>query len=235
MKSLTLILLSLFAFNTYAAGDLSSEMNALGANKDLMREARAIDPHNRIRVVQKRDVDRHMRLEVGLNTALDTGGDPYVSTTSLGGNVDFHFTPHWSVGARYNNYSNSLTSEGKQVFADAEARKANNNNDFRVPEVDYAKDSWLGVINWYPIYGKLNLFDVSIAQFDIYFLGGGGQINLASGSSPLYTAGGGVGIWLAQHLSARLEARWQGYRDHVYDGNRDINQTVLSATIGFLL
>jgi outer membrane beta-barrel protein len=235
MKALIIFTLSLFAVTAFGADNLSHEMSALGANKDLMRQARAIDPHNRIRVVQKRDVDRHMRLEVGVNSALDTGGDPYVSTTSLGGNLDFHFTPHWSVGVRYNNYSNSLTSEGKRVFDDAEARRAAGDKNYRVPDVDYAKDSWLGVINWYPIYGKLNLFDVSIAQFDIYFLGGGGQINLGSGSAPLYTAGGGVGIWLAQHLSARLEARWQGYRDHVYDGSRNINQTVLSATLGFLL
>jgi outer membrane beta-barrel protein len=225
---------TLFAFNA-AAADLGQEMNALGANKALMRKARAIDPQNRIRVVQHRDVDRHYRLEIGVTAALDEGGDPYVSTSSLGGHLDFHFTPRWSLGARFNNYSNSLTSEGKRVFDDAQARRDAGDVNYRIPDVDYAKNSYLAVVNWYPIYGKLNLFDVSIAQFDLYFLGGAGQIMLGSGSAPLYTAGGGVGIWLNQHMSTRLEARWQGYKDHVYDGSRNINQAVLSATLGFLL
>jgi hypothetical protein len=36
-----------------------------------------------------------------------------------------------------------------------------------------------------------------------------------------------------------LEARWQGYQDKVWDGiesqARDINQTLLTATVSFLL
>src|SRR4051812_9358463 len=118
MKRLSLVLLSLLAINAWAAADLTQEMDALGANKDLMRKARAIDPENRIRVVQNRDVDRYMRLELGLNTALVEGGDPYTNSNILGGVLDFHITPRWSVGARYSNYSNSFTAEGKRVYDD---------------------------------------------------------------------------------------------------------------------
>lgn len=236
MKFLSLILISLMAASAWAATDLTSEMDQLGANKDLMRKARAIDPQNRVRVVQNREVDRHMRLELGANAALVEGGDPYVNSNTLGLNLDFHFTPHWSLGARYSSYSNSLTSEGKRVYDDA----ANDpTHTFRVPGVDYAKNSWLAIGSWYPIYGKLNLFDLGISQFDIYFLGGAGQVALQSGTEALYTAGGGVGIWLAQHLSTRLEARWQGHTDHPqFTGetiNRNVNETILSLTIGFLL
>ncbi|MGE0529414.1 MAG: outer membrane beta-barrel domain-containing protein [Bdellovibrionales bacterium] len=220
---------------TLWAGDLTQEMDALGANRDLMKKARAIDPKNRVRVVQNREVDRHLRFEFGVSYGMNAGGDPYVSTDSLGGQVDFHITPRWSVGGRYYNHSNSLNSEGKKVFDEAAREHAAGNNKYRVPDTDSAHDSWLGVLNWYPIYGKTNLFDITIAQFDIYLLGGAGQINLASGSAPLYTAGGGVGMWITQHVSTRLEARWQGYQDEVYDGSRDINQTVLTATLGFLL
>jgi outer membrane beta-barrel protein len=236
MKRLSLLLISLVALNAWAASDLTSEMDGLGANKDLMKKARAIDPENRIRVVQNRDVDRNYRLEIGVNGSLIEGGDPYVNSNTVGGTLDFHLTPRWSVGGRFNSYSNSLTSEGKRVYEDA---KNDTNGTFRVPGVDYAKSSWLGVVNWYPIYGKLNFLDLGIAQFDIYALGGAGQIFLGSGTQPLYTAGGGVGIWLTQHMSTRLEARWQGHTDHPSYGtetlNRSINETVLSLTIGFLL
>lgn len=238
MKRLTLLMLSLLALNAWSE-DLSGKMDALGANRDLMRKAKAIDPENRVRVVQNRDVDRYYRLELGVNYGMAAGGDPYVDTTILGGQMDFHFTPHWSVGARYANYNNSLSSEGQRVFDDAETRAAKGDTSFRRPGLDYAKDSWLGVLNWYPIYGKMSLFELGISQFDVYMLGGAGQINLGSGSTPLYTAGGGVGIWFTQHFASRLEARWQGYQDRVYDGlgteKRDINQTMLTATVSFLL
>jgi outer membrane beta-barrel protein len=238
MKRLTLIVLSLLAFNAWP-DELTTKMDALGANKDLMKKARAIDPHNRVRVVQNRDVDRNYRLELGINYGMAEGGDPYVNTSVLGGNLDFHITPRWSIGARYINSQNELTSEGKQVFADAERRQQQNDPNFRKPGVDYAKDTWLAVLNWYPIYGKMNLFDAGISQFDIYFLGGAGQVTLGSGTEPIYTAGGGVGIWFTQHFASRLEARWQGYQDHPWNGsardNRDVNQTVLTATVSFLL
>lgn len=241
MKTLTLILMSVFALNAFAAGansqnsgDLTNEMDALGANRDLMRKARAIDPDNSVRVVQNRDVDRRLRLEVGLNAALVEGGDPYTNTNILGGSLDFHITPRWSLGARYSNYSNSMTAEGKRVYEDAKT-----NTNFRVPSIDYAKNSYMGVINWYPMYGKLNMFDMGITQFDIYLLGGGGQIALSSGSEAIFTAGAGVGFWISQHFSTRFEARWQGYKDHPQVGSeitdRNINETVLGLSIGFLL
>lgn len=235
MKRLTLVILSLLAINAWAAKDLTKEMDALGANKELMKKAKAIDPNNRIRVVQNREVDRYMRLEVGLAYGMNAGGDPYVNTSILGGQLDFHVTPRWSVGARYYNANNQLTQEGKQVFKEAEAEKAKGNNNYRIPDTDYAKDTWLGVINWYPIYGKMNLFDQVVSQFDLYLLAGAGQVNLASGSSPTYTAGAGAGVWLTQHFATRLEARWQGYEDKVYNAKRSVDMTVLNVSVAFLL
>ena len=108
--------LSLTAVSAHAAGDLTGEMDALGANQDLMKKARAVDPENRVRVVQNRDVDRYNRVELGVNASLNEGGDSYVNTTSLGADLDYHVTPHWSLGVRYNNYSNTLSKEGKNVY-----------------------------------------------------------------------------------------------------------------------
>lgn len=239
MRLLTLTLIGLFTLNAFAT-DLNSEMDALGANKELMKKAKAIDPGNRVRVVQNRQVDRNYRLELGMNYgAFATGGDPYVTTTTYGGQLDFHINPRWSFGARYQGYSNKLNNEGRSVLDDANRRIANGEQGVRVPGYTFPKSSWLAVVDWYPIYGKMNMFDAGVAQFDIYFLGGAGSINLGNGSAPMYTAGGGVGFWLFQHLSMRLEARWQGYNEKVYDGlamqTRNMNETVLTASVGFIL
>lgn len=239
MKHLILALTAICALNTWAA-DLTQEMDALGANRELMKKARAIDPNNKVRVVQNREVSRTMRLEFGLNYGTVAGGDTYLNSNMIGGQLDFHVTPHWSVGARYYDVSNTLSSEGKDVFDDAQARKRAGDTNYRDPGIDYAKSTWLTVVNWYPIYGKMSLFESAVSQFDIYLLGGAGQSRLGSGfTTPVYTAGGGVGLWLTKHISTRLEARWQGFKDHPDHINtanqRDVNQTILTATVGFLL
>ncbi len=238
--NLSALCITLVATGQVLAADLTKNMDSLGANKELIKKAKAIDPQNRVRVVQNRDVDRYMRFELGVNGGMVMGGDPYTNTNIVGGNLDFHITPRWSIGARYENIANSLTSEGKKTFEFAESGRAASTPGYRQPGIDWAKESWLAVVNWYPIYGKLNLFDMGISQFDIYLLGGGGQINLqSSGSTALYTVGAGVGLWLTQHFATRLEARWQGYQDNIFDGidtqKRNIDQTVLNMSVSFLL
>lgn len=237
MKSQLIIpVLSLLfiATTNLAHAGVSDDLEGLGGNKELVRRARAIDPDNKIRVVQNRTVDRDLRLEFGIQGGLVTGGDPYVSTNTLGVNLDFHINPHWSIGARYYNSANSLSAEGKRVFSAASEAK-NTGAYYERPEIDYASNTYIGVLNWYPVYGKLNFLDLGIAQFDMYFLGGAGQIELQSGPTSTYTAGGGVGLWLHRHVSARIEARYQTYEDQLKSGSRRLDLTILTATLGFLL
>ena len=235
MKKLILTLTSLLVvLGPLALADVSEDMEGLGGNKELIRRAKALDPKNKVRVVQNRSVDRDLRLEFGINYGMVTGGDPYVNTRNLGANLDFHINPHWSIGARYYNSSNELSSEGKRVFESARAAHAAGTY-YERPDNDFASDTYLGVINWYPIYGKLNLFDMGIAQFDIYVLGGGGQVKLRSGMAPTYTGGAGVGFWMSQHFSTRFEARYQTYNDQIHSGSRQLDMTIISASLGFLL
>ena len=123
---------------------------------------------------------------------------------------------------------------------DADRRIKSGETGVRVPGYTFAKDSYLLVADFYPIYGKMNMFDQGIAQFDVYLLGGAGQINLGTGSAPLYTAGLGVGFWISSHISSRIEGRWEGHSENVDYGSGDLrsrqmNETVLQASIGFLL
>ncbi len=211
-----------------------SKIDTLGGNPELVRRAKYLSPTNKTEIVQKREVDRHWRLEMGLNYGLVGGGDPYINTQSVGGNLDLHINPHWSVGVRYANFTNSLTSEGTRVFNDA-SNSAALGQPYTQPAVDYPKNSTVGVINFYPIYGKLNMFDLGVAQFDIYLLGGAGQIVLNSGSTSTWTAGGGIGLWMSQHLTSRFEVRYQSYTDQIYSGPRNENTVISTLSIGFLL
>lgn len=227
---LTSMLMASFASAVQAAS-VSKELGSLGANKKLLKRARAVRARNKIRIVQKRAVDRKLRFEAHLGYGVMAGGDPYVDSSQLGVNFDFHITPRWSLGTRYSLYRNRLSSEGERIFSDAST-----NNPFR-DVYDYADSSFLGTVSWYPLYGKVNMFDIKVVQFDIYALAGAGQIQLErSGSQPMWTAGGGLGFWLNNHISSRFEIRYQAYEDTIGTNvSRDIEQTIFSFNIGVLL
>src|SRR5690606_17898815 len=120
---------------------------------------------------------------------------------------------------------NELTAEGKRVFNEARDSAAVR-DPYNHPAIDYPMSSTMGVISFYPLYGKLNLFDLTTAQFDVYVLGGYGETKLESGGAPTWTAGGGVGLWLSQHFASRFELRYQNYQDQIWSGPRDVDLVI---------
>lgn len=235
----------LLSLNAFAQGkkassptknvDVSKDVDTLGGNKALLDMAASIDPDNRARVVQNRLVDRHNRLELGLNYGAVAGGDSYLRTQNLGAAADFHFSPRFSLGVRYYDYGNDLTPQGKRVFAEATAAHNAGGLDYQIPLIDTPLSSVLGIVSWYPVYGKTNLMNWGIAQFDMYLLAGGGQITLSSGTTGLGTAGAGVGFWVSQHFSIRSEIRYQNYQDKAYLQSRSLNTVTGQIGIGLLL
>lgn len=215
--------------------DVEKDLDTLGGNDALLEKATALDPENRSRIVQKRIVDRDLRLELGVNYGGVAGGDPYLKTQNIGGAVDFHINPRWSFGLRYLDYGNDLTSEGARMLTDARARYDQGGRTYVIPDIDYPIQSAMAVVDFYPIYGKTNLLDMAIAQFDMYLLAGGGQIQLSSGWTSIYTAGAGIGFWIGQHMTIRTELRYQNYKDQIITGPRTINGIVGTAGIGFML
>lgn len=234
LLTLTLLLFSLAA----NAKSVSQDMDSLGANQELLMKARAMDPGNRVRVVQSRLVDRNLRLELGVNYGMVAGGDSYLNTNNLGAQLEFHINPRWSVGARYYNSANTFTSEGKRMYDHASAQSANG-DDYSIADVSYAKNTYLGTLSFYPIYGKMNLFDWAITQFDMYLMAGAGQVQLANRSSTwntsTWTAGTGFGVWLTNWMTSRLEVRYQNYQDKISSGPRNLDLMIVTASIGFLL
>jgi outer membrane immunogenic protein len=221
----------LLGLSSQALGrELLKDFDTLGGNDVLLEKAKALNPDASIRVVQDRVVSRRKRVEVSPEYSNVLGGDSYNMTHNVGFNAHYHFTPQWSLGAKYNYSFNQLRPEGKFLIEDGAGA-----GQPIIPDIDFPKSQALALLNWYPVYGKMNLYDLGVAHFDVYAIVGGGQIELKSGPTATYTAGGGVGLWISQHLSTRFEMRYQTYRANRYTGPVDMHTTVAGIQVGYLL
>ena len=225
---------SLVAISAHA--QVSKDLEGLG-DKKAEAKASQLDSRARVGIVQGRTVDRNWRFELGANYGGVAAGDSYLNTSNLGGTIDLHINPKVSVGIHYSKAFNSLTSEGQDRF------NQGSGTNYSIPQISYPEQTVMGVVDWYMLYGKMNFFDIKTIQFDIYSLAGAGQVqtstsyaNVSSSAwSTTYTAGGGIGFWINQHFTTRLELRYQRYTDQVYTGSRDLNLIVGSLGFGVLL
>lgn len=213
-----------------AKADLLQDFDSLGGNDVLLEKAQALNPEVRVRVVQDRIVQRRNRWEFSPEISSVFGGDAYNSTQNVGLNAHYHITPHWSVGAKYNYSFNQLRTEGEALIAEAKAKDS-----ATIPDIDFPKQQMMAVVNWYPVYGKMNIFDLGVAHFDLYALAGAGQIQLRSGSTGVYSFGGGIGFWISQHLSTRIEVSQQVYKAKRFNGEVGMNTSVAGVQIGYML
>lgn len=205
--------------------DVLEDFDSLGGNNVLLEKAKVLEPEKDISIVQNRIVNRINRLEFAPQYFSVFGGDSYLSTHATGLDAHFHFNPKLSIGVNYFTAYNELTAEGKKLIED----------DGLIPDVDFLKSGTIGTLNWYPIYGKFNLANLAIVHFDLYFLGGYGSVELSSGNSSAYTYGGGIGFWFSQHLSSRLEVRQLMYEASRDSGSVDMDLTLGSFSVGYLL
>jgi outer membrane immunogenic protein len=215
--------------------NLTEDFDSLAENKEIVERAQSLHTERKVQVVQNRLVDRNMRLELSLSYAPLIGGNSYILTQNLGGQVDFHFTPRWSIGARYYRAFNRLTQEGQQMYDDAQAIYNQYGNQYSGPLVDAPQDTGLFVVNWYPFYGKLALTERGVAHFDVYALGGYGKMSLQTGTSDTFAGGGGVGFWWTQHFTSRLEVMYLSYKDFIGTLNRQQGAAQATVSVGFLL
>lgn len=217
--------------------DILKDFDSLGGNDVLLEKAQAIQPETRIEVVQDRVVKRRFRHEFSPEANSVIGGDAYLKTNNVGINYQFHINAKWSIGLKYNYAFNSLTAEGDAVINELSELTKDKNSDIAfIPEIDWPKQSYMGVVNWYPVYGKVNLHDLGVVHFDVYMLGGYGQVDLKSGNNQTtWTAGGGVGFWLSQHLTTRFEMRYQTYTTKRFTGEKAMDLTVAGFSLGYML
>jgi outer membrane beta-barrel protein len=213
------------------------DFDSLGGNSILLERARALQPEKEVSIVQTRTVNRRHRWEFSPEAGTVMGGQTYTRTKSLGMNVDYHFNPYFSVGVKYTYDFNDLTREGNALvdaaYADYQAHPGHPTVPY--PQLDYVKDEIFALADWYALYGKLNWFDREVVHFDIYTVGGIGQVRLNSGPASSYTAGLGVGLWLSQHFTSRFEMRYQTYTAQYYTGPKQLDLAVGSFQMGWLL
>lgn len=229
------------AKSTKSKIDLKRDMGDLGEDQAVVERARALDPNNQVKVVQSRAVDLNTRLELGVDYGFIGGGSTYLNSQIFGGNIDFHITPKWSVGARYYSYINNLSSEGRSVYEGAVSTQAAGGNRPTPPAIDSPVDTMMGVVQWYPIFGKLNFFDLWIPHFDLFTLVGFGRTNtLIRGGSNTFAAGAGFALWMSNLVSLRFEGRYQSYEDSpTLEGaplqTRRVDNLIGQASLGILL
>ena len=236
-KIIYLLLLLPFSVSAAETVSIEADFDSLGGNQIILERAQALAPEKDVSVVQNRTVPRTNRLEIAPEFSGTFGGDAYNQTKSLGINAHYHINPRWSLGAKYDYSFNTLTPEGR-IMSDQAVKDFNQNPDSpsaAYPLVDYPKSQMLALVNWYPFYGKMNMMDKGVAQFDVYFIGGYGQVQLSSGAAPTYTGGAGVGFWVSKHISTRAEMRYQNYKAKTFSQEKNMDLTVASLQMGWML
>ncbi len=227
--------------NSDRTDSLKKEFNTLGDNQVFVERVQNMDNDRKVRIVQNRLVDMNNRVEIGGNFAFIGGGDSYIDSTNYGALLDYHINSKFSFGLRYQKFSNSLTPEAKSMMqraADAQAIDPASTVPF--PRIDSPQDAGIVTFSYYPIYGKLNLFDMGVAHFDVYTIAGYGKMRLKDtlgnqSTTDVLTAGGGLAAWLSQHFAMRFEARYVTYNDLITTENRRENTVQGMLSIGVLL
>lgn len=241
MKTLVLLFSLCTTLNAaWAAGsadsNLKKEFQTLGDNKAVIERVKKMDSQQKVRIVQNRLVNRNHRIELAANFGSLFGADTYVKTSNLGAQLQYHLTPNWSFGVEYLKAYNSLSAEGQRQYDAAYAcQQQGPGCPQRFAGVDFPLETTMATISFYPIYGKLNIFDSAIAQFDVYTLIGYGQKKLNSGTTDSLAAGLGVGIWLNNHFTSRLELRYENYKDMLDIKSRQQNSVTAIASVGVLV
>lgn len=233
-----ILLLVFFASSLCVGKGILEDFNSLGGNDTLLQKAQVLAPQSQVKIVQKRIVQRFNRHELSPEIGFTSWGTTYFNTSSVALGYHYHINPHWSVGLKYSYYLNKLTPEGDKVIERAiEAVNQGKMGDdlAAIPAMNWPEQSYVVQLHWYPIYGKLNVYNKGVVHFDIYTILGIGQIDLRNEETMIYQAGMGVGFWISQHLTSRMEYKYKTYDVELYSGTRTMNTHELGLSIGYML
>ncbi len=224
------------AANSAPSSPLKKEFQTLGDNKEVIERVKNMDNQQKIRVVQNRLVSRTNRIELAVDYGALFGADTYVKTSNFGAQLQYHLTPQWSFGVEFHKSYNKLTAEGQKQYDLAyTSQQQNSASTQRFAGVDFPLETQMATVSFYPIYGKMNLFDSAIAQFDLYTLFGYGKKKLNSGDTNVLAAGLGIGVWLNNYFTTRLEIRYENYKDLLNIEPRAQDSITAIASVGILV
>ena len=230
--------IAIFCSASIMQASILRDLKALGGNDVLFKKAKILTPEKKITIVQSRITDRTLRHEFNFEASHVLGGDALLNTGRFGLNYQFHIMPYLSVSLKGHISFNSLSSEG-DAFVQRALTVYNSFDQLEplIPDIDYEKYGSYLVVNWYPIYGKFNLYDLGIGHYDMYLLAGGGGVWLRRSTAMSVLFGGGVGFWLANKFSLRLETKYETYKASRLNttSTQRLHITTVSLSIGYIL
>ena len=216
----------LIATSFSAQADILKDFDSLGGNDVLVERAQLLQPEKSVSVVQNRVVDRRIRHEFSVGYSNYLGGDAYLETQSVDLAYNFHINPYVSVGLGYFSNSSEFSKEGRYTI----------DVDGLIPDVEAIDSGYEIAVYGYPMYGKINLLNMGVVHFDFYGVASYGKMTLATSESNHYSVGGGIGLWISQHITSRIELRQRYFTAQKrISGATSMDQTVLSVSIGYLL
>lgn len=224
MKKFTCVLLLLASTTTVfgqESNELEKKLDALNIPDDKVTNVLSEDKLYIVNTRYSSLVNRH---EVTLQGANNLTADSHLSTQQVALAYRYHLNSNWSFAARYNRYSNKLTSAGQRLFDDKKI----------LPDTDFAKDSQELFVNYNTIYGKLRWSENTVVYFDQYVALGGGKIKLASGGTNLAFLDLGLSFWIGNNMSSRAGFKNEFYNQKQRSGERSVHNGVGYIEFGYL-
>ena len=155
-------------------------------------------------VVQNRLYTKVGRFEVGTFAGMIMS-DPFLSVTTLGASVGYHFSEYFAVHVfgwkAFSGPSSALTT-----FIQTEGATANTNQ----PKSYLGSEASASLL-----YGKLSLIGKKIIYYDFHLLGGLGVTNTESGADLTGHVGIGQQVYLTKSASIRLDYRLMPYEEQI--------------------
>lgn len=200
---------------------LENKLDALNIPDD---KVTAVLSEDQLYVVNERYSSLVNRHEMTLLGANNFTADSHLSTQQVGLSYRYHINSDWSIGARYNRYTNKLTAAGQSLF---DSKKI-------VPDTDFALNSQELFVNYNTIYGKLRWTEDTVVYFDQYVALGAGKVKLSSGQKNLAFLDLGFSAWIGKHMSARLGIKNEFYEQSQLNGKRNMHNANGYLEFGYL-
>ncbi len=222
-KIIGIAILSTFSLSSSYAEkvDLTKKLETLNVPSD---KVTPLISEDKLYAVNKRYSSLNKRHEITVSGAKNFNADSHIETENASMTYRFHWNDTWSVGYRYSEYQNNLSSAGEQLF----------DSEKLLPDTDYALKSTEGFVNFNTVYGKLRLTQDTIVYFDQYITLGYGNIALAAGETRLATVDLGFSFWIGKHASLRIGARNEFYEQQKLNGADDVHNVLGYFEMGYL-
>ena len=224
MKKIIFLGLLITCSSIFAAtekSDLSKKLESLNIPSD---KVTPLVSEEKLYVVNKRYSSLTNRHELSMAGGKNFNADSHLDSTLVSAAYRYHINSDWSVGARYSEYQNELSSSGEKLYDDKKL----------LPDSDYALKSSEIFVNYNTIYGKLRLTSDTIVYFDQYVSLGYGEISLANGETQNYIADLGFSFWIGKHMNARVGARNEFYQQQKLNGDSDVHTVQGYLEFGYL-